>query len=100
MLGFGKRQTRPGLMLIEASAASEAGMNPLPFKHLPLIVKIAAGIAFFNSWVLFEEIVVDRQGLWRYMPFYRVGDFCVWDLTVALLILFGLWRLSYRGTHG
>lgn len=75
-------------------------MDPVPFKRLPLIVKITAGVAFFNSWVLFEEIVVDRQGLWRYMPFYRVGDFCVWDLTVGLLILLGLWRLSYRGAQG
>lgn len=55
-------------------------------------------MAFLNTWVLFEEIVVDRQGLWRYMPFYRVGDFCVWDLTVAVLILVWLWRLSVRTT--
>lgn len=66
------------------------------FKQLPLIAKVAVGLTFLNTWVLFEEIVVDRQGLWRYMPFYRVGDFCVWDLTVGLLILVWLWRLSLR----
>lgn len=71
-------------------------MQALSFKHLPLIAKVAIGMTFLNTWVLFEEIVVDRQGLWRYMPFYRVGDFCVWDLTVGLLIFGWLWRLSSR----
>jgi hypothetical protein len=71
-------------------------MGTLSFRQLPLTAKVAIGAAFMNTWVLFEEIVVDRQGLWRYMPFYRVGDFCVWDLTAGLLILVGLWRLSSR----
>ena len=71
-------------------------MGTLSFKQLPLVAKVAVGAAFMNTWVLFEEIVVDRQGLWRYMPLYRVGDFCVWDLTVGLLIFVGLWRLSSR----
>lgn len=56
---------------------------------LPLIAKIAIAITFINTWVLFEETVVDRHGLWRYMPFYRVGLFCIWDaavLAVTLLI--------------
>src|SRR5205823_10569966 len=57
---------------------------------LPLIAKIAIAMTFINSWVIFEETVVDRHGLWRYMPFYRVGLFCAWDaavLTVTLLLL-------------
>jgi hypothetical protein len=45
----------------------------------PLVVKIAVFITFFNAWVLFEELVIDRQGLWSYLPFYKVGTFCVWD---------------------
>jgi hypothetical protein len=36
-------------------------------------VKLAVALTFFNSWVLFAEVVVDRQGLWRYMPGYRSG---------------------------
>ena len=58
---------------------------------LPLIAKIAIAMTFLNMWVLFEETVVDRHGLWRYMPFYRVGLFCVWDaavLALTLLLLF------------
>src|SRR5437016_7162324 len=57
---------------------------------LPLITKIAIAVTFINTWVIFEETVVDRHGLWRYMPFYRVGLFCVWDaavLAVTLLLL-------------
>ena len=57
---------------------------------LPLIAKIAIAMTFINTWVIFEETLVDRHGLWRYMPFYRVGLFCVWDaavLAVTLLLL-------------
>src|SRR2546421_3194205 len=65
-------------------------MNTSTTSRLPLIAKIAIAMTFVNTWVLFEETVVDRHGLWRYMPFYRVGLFCVWDaavLAVTLLLL-------------
>ena len=32
------------------------------------IVRFAVWLTFFNTWVLFEETVVDRYGLWEYMP--------------------------------
>jgi hypothetical protein len=57
--------------------------------RLPLIAKIAIALMALNAWVIFEETIVDRHGLWRYMPFYRVGLFCVWDaafLAVTLLL--------------
>jgi len=57
---------------------------------LPLIAKIAIAMTVINTWVIFEETIVDRHGLWRYMPYYRVGLFCVWDaavLAVTLLLL-------------
>ena len=66
-------------------------MNKEPTSRLPLIVKIAIALTFFNSWVLFEETVVDRHGLWRYMPFYKVGLFCVWDVVALLIIVPGVW---------
>src|SRR5437868_12674942 len=58
--------------------------------HLPLIAKIAIAMTFINTWVIFEETIVERHGLWRYMPFYRVGLFCIWDaavLAITLLLL-------------
>lgn len=57
---------------------------------LRLIVKIAIALTVINTWVIFEETVVDRYGLWRHMPYYRVGLFCAWDasvLSVTLLLL-------------
>jgi hypothetical protein len=54
----------------------------------PLIVKIAIATTFINSWIIFEETVVDRTRLWHYMPFYRVGMFCTWDaLALAVIVL-------------
>jgi len=72
-------------------------MERLIFKQLPLVIKIAVWIAFFNAWVSIEEFVINRQGLWKYMPFYKVADACVWDLVVALIITVGLWRASRAG---
>jgi hypothetical protein len=74
---------------------------------LSLIVKIAIAMTAVNSWVIFEEVVVDRHGLWRYMPFYRVGLFCAWDfsvLTVILLVVLlsitsfrsAVWRMVHK----
>ena len=52
----------------------------------PLIVKIAIATTFINSWVIFEETVVDRTRLSHYMPFYRVGLFCSWDVLALAVI--------------
>ena len=59
-------------------------------RRFPLIAKIGIAMTFINAWVIFEETIVDRHGLWRYMPHYRVGLFCVWDaavLAITLLLL-------------
>jgi hypothetical protein len=59
-------------------------------RRLPLIGKIAIAMTFINAWVIFEETIVDRHGLWLYMPYYRVGLFCVWDaamFAITLLLL-------------
>ena len=63
------------------------------FKTLPFIVRLATLATFFNSWVLFEELVIDRQGLDRFLPLYRYGELCLWDLTVAVLLVLAWWRL-------
>ncbi len=52
----------------------------------PLIVKIAIAATFINSWIIFEETVVDRTRLWHYVPFYRVGLFCTWDVLALAVI--------------
>ncbi|HKY22942.1 MAG TPA: hypothetical protein VJM31_17140 [Vicinamibacterales bacterium] len=54
--------------------------------HTPGIVRLAIWLTFFNTWVLFEETVVDRHGLWEYMPYYRVGQLCAWDIGAMIVI--------------
>ena len=41
-------------------------MATIPFSQVPLVVKIAVGVAFFNAWVSIEEFVIDRIGLWKF----------------------------------
>jgi len=76
-------------------------MNTRTTSRLPLIAKIAIAVTFLNTWIIFEETIVDRHGLWRYMPFYRVGLFCVWDAAVfsitLLLLLASVWQSRRRG---
>jgi hypothetical protein len=63
----------------------------------PGIVRFAVWLTFFNTWVLFEETVVDRYGLWEYMPYYRVGRLCSWDIGAMALLGFIVWRV-FRNT--
>ena len=43
--------------------------------------------------VLDGETVVDRYGLWEYMPYYRVGRLCSWDIGAMALLGFIVWRV-------
>ena len=62
-------------------------MAELHGAQFPGIVKAAVVLTFFNTWLLFEETVVDRYGLWEYMPYYRVAKLCAWDLGALALII-------------
>jgi hypothetical protein len=42
--------------------------------------------------VLFEETVVDRYGLWEYMPYDRVDRLCSRDTSAMALLGFLVWR--------
>ena len=66
----------------------------------PPIVKAAVVLTFFNTWVLFEETVVDRYGLWEYMPYYRVGRLCSWDIGAMVALGFLVWKAFRRGRGG
>jgi len=65
-------------------------MSKVSFKDLPFGVKAAVFVSFFTAWVMFEEFVIDRLGLWRFLPFYEVGLFCVWDVLALVVIGCGL----------
>jgi hypothetical protein len=49
-----------------------------------------------GQWVLFEETVVDKYGLWQYMPHYRVARLCSWDIGALALIILSTSRLLRR----
>jgi hypothetical protein len=63
---------------------------------VPGIVKAAVILTFFNTWVLFEETVVDRYGLWQYLPYYRVAKLCAWDIGALALIIWLTLRMLGR----
>ena len=67
------------------------------FRSLPLVVRFATFLSFFLAWVLFAELVIDRHGLDAYLPYYRVGELCPYDLAVVLLLAAGWWRAQRRG---
>ncbi len=59
---------------------------PARFRDLPLSIQIAFGLTLLNSWILFEETIIDRTSLARALPNYGVGVACVWDLGAVLAI--------------
>ena len=66
----------------------------IDFRSLPLIVRLGAIANIFIGWVLLAEFVVDRYGLDRYLPFYRVADVCPYDLAVIAACAGAWWRLN------
>lgn len=69
-------------------------MDGIAFKQLPMIVKIAMWLVFNNAWWSIEEFVIDRRGLWKYMPYYKVANGCAWDLAVGVIVALAIWRAS------
>lgn len=65
-------------------------MRKTTFGSLPLIVKIATGLALLSSWIIFEEVIVDRYGIWQVLPNYRKGFFCAWDIAAFTVVVGGL----------
>lgn len=65
------------------------------------ILRFFVWLTAFNTWVLFEETIVDRYGLWQYLPYYRVARLCAWDVGAMALAGLGvgwLWRRARATT--
>jgi hypothetical protein len=71
-------------------------MERLAFRNLPLMARIAVGLVIGLTWVSIEDHVVEPFQLYKYMPFYKVGGFCVYDFTVGLIIVGCIWYFSRR----
>jgi hypothetical protein len=74
-------------------------MRKISFAELPWVARIVMGLATFNLWWSFEEFVIDRFGVWHYLPDYKYGRLCIWDLTVAVGIFAAIWALSRKGVR-
>jgi hypothetical protein len=70
--------------------------NPVRLADLPLLVRLAVGLSLFSTWVIFEEGVVDRTGLWELMPGYVKARLCPWDLAALGIVLVPLLLLRSR----
>jgi hypothetical protein len=91
---FKSYRNQVGFQLLAKLKMEMQPMNRISIAQLPLVARVAVGIAFFNIWWSFEEFVIDRSEVWRYMPDYKVGHLCVWDLTVASIIAASMWLAS------
>lgn len=60
-------------------------MSRLAVPQLPFWVRLAPVLAVFTTWVIIAEFVIDRYGLDEYLPFYRYGDVCLYE--VALIVV-------------
>ena len=73
-------------------------ISKIRFADLPTIVRVMTCLSIFMGWVMLAEFVIDRHELDQFLPYYRVGNFCVYDLIVALaLIAFWFHAHSSRG---
>lgn len=59
-------------------------MQRIAFHQLPLWIRLVAALTLLNTWILIAEFVIDRYGLDDYLPFYRYGDVCLWDIAVII----------------
>lgn len=70
--------------------------STLTLADLPPVARLAIGFSFFSAWVIFEEGVLDRFGLWQHLPLYVKAQFCPWDLGAFGLIFVPLMVLTRR----
>jgi hypothetical protein len=56
------------------------------FRSLPTLAKFGIGAGIFLIWMVFEREVIERFGIYHYMPFYRVEGVCAWDVLVFVII--------------
>ena len=61
-------------------------MTNLRFYDLPMVVRVTSAMSMIQSWIMLEEFVIDRHHLDGLLPFYRVGNFCLYDLAAVLLV--------------
>lgn len=61
-------------------------MQQIHFRSLPALAKFGIGAGILFLWTVFEHEVIERFGIDQYMPFYRVGGICAWDILAMATI--------------
>ncbi len=61
-------------------------MTRIHFTDLPFIVQLASVSVYFLGWVTFAELIIDRHGLDKYLPYYRLGNLCPYDIVVIVAL--------------
>lgn len=75
-------------------------MQRIPFVALPFWSKLAIMLVPFMGWVMFAEFVIDRNGWDRFLPFYRFGQFCPYEVVVLSVLAAGWWHVERTGATG
>ena len=70
-------------------------MARISFYQLPALVQVTTLGSLFMVWVMIEEFEIDRHRWDRYLPLYRYGNLCLYDLVAAVLII-GAWAIFLR----
>ena len=58
-------------------------MDSISFAQLPFLAKFSSLATLFLGWVAFAELIIDRHHFDRFLPFYRVGNLCPYDIAVV-----------------
>lgn len=71
-------------------------MQKIQFGSLPTLAKFGIGAGIFFVWTLFEREVIERFGIYHYMPLYRVEGICAWDILAITVIYASFVYISRR----
>lgn len=71
-------------------------MKKIHFTQLSIWIRLSLILVPVLAWVMFAEFVIDRHGLDAFLPFYRVGNICIYDVGVLAFVLIGWWRAEAR----
>jgi len=74
-------------------------MEKIHFGSLPTLAKFGAGAGILFVWTVFEKEVIERFGIYHYMPFYRVGGICAWDI-LAIAVIYASFIYASKPQQG
>jgi len=71
-------------------------MQQIQFRSLPTLAKFGIGAGILFVWSVFEHEVIERFGIYQYMPLYRVDGICAWDILAIAVIYASFIYVSRR----